>query len=638
MVTGRRLLLLVASLAIGVLAFVGAGNHTTATRAAPAASAHYCGPLLSSVTLTSGGGPYAFDCTVTVPAGITLTIQAGVTIDVAGGAALQVAGVLHANGTTGAGVTFTCVTSFCAGGTWTGIQFLGGALSTSSLGYTTITGASSAVYDFPGQTLNNDTLANDLQGVVYDLPHNLTISHTAFNGFTRGVVAVSSSLTLLSDNFTAPSTNTFALSIGSGTLQVQSSTFTGSQVAVTVGAGVHVTITASQFSGDPARSTGISLGSSASLIMGHTGIFGEQMGVSAIQSPAAISIASSSIINGGTGLALDVENGTLQINQSNLYGNSPNIQVTAGQRQFFVDATNDWWSTTAAPVIASTIVDCRSVATLPCVRFQPYLNGPPVVPPGATPTPTPTRTPTVTPTATSNPALGPQLTLNPTSVAAGSGVQVTATGSGFTANEPIGVVFGVSVPGGGTVLEQAPSTAYGNGSFVVQLPPVPANALPGTYVVTATGGNSKRNATATLTVTGAATPTTTSTPTPTATATATLTPTPTATATPTSPVAKSFKIKSAYLWYHAVRMGTSNHVVVQANHHRRYSVSMHVIFPSAGHDLHLTGRTNKLGHWEQTFAVLRGTDSRSSHQVLVIVQLQQGLVSKRVTLNFILVH
>jgi hypothetical protein len=79
-------------------------------------------------------------------------------------------------------------------------------------------------------------------------------------------------------------------------------------------------------------------------------------------------------------------------------------------------------------------------------------------------------------------------------------------------------------------------------------------------------------------------------------------------------------------------------VVVQANHHRRYNVNLHVIFPAAGHDLHLTGHTNANGHWEKTFKVRRGTDSRASHEVLVIVQLQQGLSTKRATLSFTLVR
>lgn len=85
-------------------------------------------------------------------------------------------------------------------------------------------------------------------------------------------------------------------------------------------------------------------------------------------------------------------------------------------------------------------------------------------------------------------------------------------------------------------------------------------------------------------------------------------------------------------------MGTFNHVVVQINHHHRYTITLHVIFPAAGHDLHLSGRTGQKGHWEKTFSVPRGTNTRQSHQVLVIVQVQDGLSSKRATLSFQLVR
>jgi hypothetical protein len=234
------------------------------------------------------------------------------------------------------------------------------------------------------------------------------------------------------------------------------------------------------------------------------------------------------------------------------------------------------------------------------------------------------------------------LRLSPSTVTAGSGTQVTATGSGFASGESVSVTFTLTESGTGAVPQQVTTTAFSNGTFIVQLPAIPANALQGNYVVTATGANSRRAATALLSVLGAAatatpTATLTPTPTPTSTSTPTLTPTPTVTAT-TIPPKQTFKIKSAYLWYHNVRLGTSNHVVVQASRRKQYDVNLHVIFPAKGHDLHVTGHTDKNGHWEKTFAVGRHTDSSASHEVLVLVQLQHNLSTKLATLSFTLVH
>jgi hypothetical protein len=96
-------------------------------------------------------------------------------------------------------------------------------------------------------------------------------------------------------------------------------------------------------------------------------------------------------------------------------------------------------------------------------------------------------------------------------------------------------------------------------------------------------------------------------------------------------------IKYAFLWYPAVRMGTWEHVVLQANHRQRLEVLVYVIFPS-GAQTSYAGLTNKLGHWEKTFPVPRGTASQYSNLALAIVQLRHELSVKSTDLQFWLVH
>ena len=279
----------------------------------------------------------------------------------------------------------------------------------------------------------------------------------------------------------------------------------------------------------------------------------------------------------------------------------------------------------------------------------------------ATSTPTRTPTSTATPTTTSPPSSPPAMYVFPSSVPAGS--TFLAEGRGFGSSETVIVTYTADLSNGSTTVVQASTTSYANGVFVIPNIPVPAAVTPGTYQVTANGQTSHVSMTVSLVVlsahatitptatrqpTASATPRLTSTlsptPHPTHTPTPTITPTPTATRTPRStPTATSVPVKSyylaikyAYLWYPTVRMGTWEHVVVQANHRQRLTVLVYVIFPS-GVQKSYAGRTNKLGHWEKTFPVPPGTASPYSSLALAIVQLRHELSVKSDDLKFWLV-
>jgi hypothetical protein len=243
------------------------------------------------------------------------------------------------------------------------------------------------------------------------------------------------------------------------------------------------------------------------------------------------------------------------------------------------------------------------------------------------------------------------ISLQPSST--GPGTSVRVFGSGFAAQELVRVQYFAQQAGGDVFLIQATATTAADGSFANLQLSVPPNIQAGFYRVTATGQNSNRSATAILTVLRpTATPTLTTTPTPTRTPTVTPTKTPVPTATPTptrtptptpvpTPTASQvpflFKIKQAFLWYPYVRMGTWNHLVVQANRREHFDVAMHVIFPS-GKQLNFGGQTNARGHWEKTFPVPRGSATQFQRQVLVIVQLRYALATRVQDLFFTLIR
>ncbi|MGH2441840.1 MAG: hypothetical protein ACRDFX_01585 [Chloroflexota bacterium] len=604
----------------------------------PTTRTQVCGPITGNTTWTAAIGQYQLTCPVSVAHGATLTIQPGVTVYGGTGAGLQIQGSLVSNGTSRSKVTFTCVSSPCNPGSWNGIQF-SGATTQSSVSNTSVAGASTALTDYPGATLSNDTFANNTTALRFNTAHAISIVSTVLTNFTSGISASGGFVNVLDSTFTSTTAASSAISLQQGTLRVAGSTIQTTQTGVSMQSG-QVNILTSVVQGDRNSTTGIYLGPGSSLSMHLSTITKTAYALHASIAPSALSIQQSSIVNNTTGLYLDVEVAGMRINQSNLFGNDTSIDIVRGSSNFSVDATNNYWGTTSIPSISRQIIDCRTASVRTCVLFQPFLSYLPVAP--ITNKVLPTPGPTLAPTATGTAAPAPTIQVVPASVQAGSGNLVTVNGTGFGAAEGVTVSLTFLLQGGAQEQAQSSAATFTDGSFTAALPSIPAAAMPGTYIVTAVGETSHRSASAQLTILLAAstpTPTSTQTPTPAPTATPTSTSTPTATPSPvTAPVHRSkLAFKRAYLWYHTVRVGTWNHVVVQANHHRKFSISMHVIFP-AGRDLHFAGKTNKKGHWEKRFSVARGTIGRYSHQALVILELHRGLTSKRTSLQFTLVH
>jgi hypothetical protein len=246
----------------------------------------------------------------------------------------------------------------------------------------------------------------------------------------------------------------------------------------------------------------------------------------------------------------------------------------------------------------------------------------------ATATQTATATITSTPTGTVTSTPSPTVTNTPTSTPTNT---PTATGTpipaGYTASY-ISPLVGVFAWGG--------TNAQVNGNMIaadfdwfrvgnsLTPGPTPAPTNTGTPVATKT-------------------PTATSTPTSTATPVATNTLTATATSTPAPPPTPTPKpVKHAYvlrfsqtsIWYHTVRLGTFDHVVVQANHHQTLGIWMFVDFPSGLHYDYYTN-TDANGHFEKTFSVPHASYSKRSTRAVVRFQLWHG---RKTVKNFVVFY
>lgn len=147
-----------------------------------------------------------------------------------------------------------------------------------------------------------------------------------------------------------------------------------------------------------------------------------------------------------------------------------------------------------------------------------------------------------------------------------------------------------------------------------------------TPTATATGTPVPPTATATVTntpqpaATATATATATSVP-PTATATATSTPVP-PTATPTPKPAKKYRATFSYLsvWYHFIRVGTQETIVVQAKKHTQHGIWLTVRFPSGRYFAYYTN-TDKSGFWSTRFTVPKNGLSKYTNEAVVTAQL-----------------
>jgi hypothetical protein len=140
-------------------------------------------------------------------------------------------------------------------------------------------------------------------------------------------------------------------------------------------------------------------------------------------------------------------------------------------------------------------------------------------------------------------------------------------------------------------------------------------AVPATSTPTPTSTNTPQPA-ATATATSTAVPATA-----TATATATSTPVP-PTVTPTPKPAKKYRAAFSYLsvWYHFIRVGTQETIVVQAKKHIQHGIWLTVRFPSGRYFAYYTN-TDTHGFWSTRFTVPKNGLSRFTSEAVVTAQL-----------------
>lgn len=214
-------------------------------------------------------------------------------------------------------------------------------------------------------------------------------------------------------------------------------------------------------------------------------------------------------------------------------------------------------------------------------------------------------------------AVHPTLAVTPAS--AYPGQVVTVSGGGYASNVRVTVSGNFPISSGGGRNVSTSTTTGGSGGFSTGFT-VPSDAAPtGSVTLTVRGPNGSAHTRLQVL-----------TPPPTA------TPLPTATATP---VPKHRGLRFAYvsLWYHTVRVGTSNHIVVQGIPRKRLGIWTKVYFPN-GSRIAYYEDTNSRGHWETTFNVPRDAISRGSNEAVVTLRLWKGKHSTKTFVSFALVR
>ena len=90
------------------------------------------------------------------------------------------------------------------------------------------------------------------------------------------------------------------------------------------------------------------------------------------------------------------------------------------------------------------------------------------------------------------------------------------------------------------------------------------------------------------------------------------------------------------LWYHTVRRGTWDYVIVQSTLQTQLGIWVHVIFPTGQHWDFYTNTDNS-GRWAVRFKIPRHGISRHSNQAYVTFQLWHGNHTTQAFMDFILV-
>ncbi len=94
----------------------------------------------------------------------------------------------------------------------------------------------------------------------------------------------------------------------------------------------------------------------------------------------SLSVTYNTITNNSIGIDGVYSFTSFQVHNNNLYGNSSyNIKganVIPGTGEVTIDATNNWWGTSDAAEIATTIYDCNDDLEVGCVTYQPFATSP----------------------------------------------------------------------------------------------------------------------------------------------------------------------------------------------------------------------------------------------------------------------
>lgn len=245
-------------------------------------------------------------------------------------------------------------------------------------------------------------------------------------------------------------------------------------------------------------------------------------------------------------------------------------------------------------------------------NFTSFVNASPT----PTVTSTATNTPIPTPTVTGTPPATPTATITPTPTATGGPTLTPTATATVTPVALAGFEAAYGAP-------QVGLFAWGGTNAAVSTNMVPADfdwfrvgnsQVPAPTLTPTATGTPVSTATAVATVT--TTPTMTPTETPTATATATNTPT----ATPTPKPKYVLKFRWVSIWYHVIREGTVEHIVIQGNHHQKFGIWAHVIFPNGFHYAWYQD-TDKSGRWSTAFTVPNGVITQYSNQAVATLQL-----------------
>jgi hypothetical protein len=214
-------------------------------------------------------------------------------------------------------------------------------------------------------------------------------------------------------------------------------------------------------------------------------------------------------------------------------------------------------------------------------------------------TATPTRTPT--PTATPRPTYHASASVFPGTTLPNQ--NITIIGMGFPGNTRIIVTLTVNLRDASTrTITKFPITdANGNVTTVMR---VPAKTSPGAYGVGLNGGVAQTSTQLRV--------------------------------LPQSAHPRNLGFKRISLWYHTVRHGTFDVLVVQAKPHTQLGIWTHIIFPNGKH-LDYYKNTDSNGAWQVQFPVPRGAVSKSANQAYITFQLWHGNQTMQAFLTFTVV-